>query len=151
MNKHLGLFVDIKFPDDPKQPVLSVLVKREGVRDFCLGLSLLQEALVDALIVTGVDSRKSLKLRRRMRHDDDPRAQMTFKHEAAVIDVPATALKYLLYFFLRYYRDGAAEVDHVDLETTGPELDRASGYLTIKVDDFAAPVSAEEAARRLSL
>ena len=150
MNKLIRISVDIEFPNDPMQPVLKVLVKREAIRDFCLGLCLLQEALVDVLIVADVDSKKSLKLRK-MGIEDDPRAQVAIKQESAMVDLPATALKYLLYFFLRYYRDGVAEVDHVDLETVGLNMKHASGYVTVKVDDFAAPVSPEEAARRLGM
>ncbi len=151
MNKSLRLSVDIEFSNDPMQPVLKVLVKREAVRDFSLGLCLLQEALVDVLIVADVNSKKSLKLRLKMRNEDDQRSQMTVLQETATVDLPATALKYLLYFVLRYYRDGVAEVDHVDLETVGLDTRQVSGYMVVKVDDFAAAVSPEEAARRLSM
>lgn len=52
-----------------------------------------------------------------------------------------------LAFFLRYYRDGCAEVDHIDVEgaaTGGGRFD-----LVLRVGRSDAPVSAEEARRRL--
>jgi hypothetical protein len=50
-------------------------------------------------------------------------------------------------FFLRYFRDGFAEVDHVDIDDTA----NAGGYLTFVVSEFAPPVSPDEAKRRLGL
>lgn len=52
-------------------------------------------------------------------------------------------------FFLKYYRDGRAEVDHLDVEAgwdTGGRCD-----FTLKVSEFQAPVSEREARRRLGL
>src|SRR5436305_1177435 len=106
MNKLLRLAIDIQFLNDPTRPGLKVFVKPEAVRDLCLGLSLLHEALVDALIVAEVGSKKSVKFRVKAGGADDPRGQMSVKQETAIVDLHSTGLKYLLYFFLRYYRDG---------------------------------------------
>lgn len=52
-------------------------------------------------------------------------------------------------FFLKYYRDGVAEVDHFDV--SGLSSDGSSCELVVKVGNAAPPVSGEEARRRLGL
>jgi hypothetical protein len=55
------------------------------------------------------------------------------------------ALDFVRHFFLRYYRDGVAEVDHIDVQNCD------GGYTTICAQDSAPAVSEKEAKRRLGL
>ena len=50
-------------------------------------------------------------------------------------------------FFLKYFRDGCAEVDHMDVEARDDA--GATFDLTLKVAHSAPPVGADEARRRL--
>jgi hypothetical protein len=53
MNKHLQLPVDIELVHHSGQTVLCLRFHREALRDWCLGLTLLNEALIENLLVTG--------------------------------------------------------------------------------------------------
>jgi hypothetical protein len=66
------------------------------------------------------------------------------------LHVSGTELKYWLHFFLKYVRDGYGEVDHLDVETDATNRsDQLPTTIILKVQQFAAPVSRNEAIRRL--
>ncbi|HLJ85253.1 MAG TPA: hypothetical protein VKZ53_00430 [Candidatus Angelobacter sp.] len=58
-------------------------------------------------------------------------------------------LGHVYYFFLKYYRDGLAEVDHLDLEAIDAETGSNEIYVTFNVSESKAPMTPEEAQRRL--
>lgn len=58
-------------------------------------------------------------------------------------------LDYVHQFFLKYYRDGVAEVDHLDLEAVDAETGHEEIYITFQVSESRPPLSPEEAKKRL--
>jgi hypothetical protein len=66
------------------------------------------------------------------------------------IAISSQELDYWLAFFLRYFRDGFAEVDHIDVEMDESEV-AEKVMLTLKVDEAVSPVSEDEARKRLRL
>jgi hypothetical protein len=58
-------------------------------------------------------------------------------------------LEYIQAFFLKYYRDEVAEVDHVDLEAIDVATGKQGEYVTFRVPDSKPPLSAQEVKERL--
>jgi len=73
----------------------------------------------------------------------------TLKKSGAKYSVYLTSksLDCLRFYFLKYYRDGFAEVDHVDFED---EINQ-NGYLTFSVPDFSSGISNSEMQKMLDL
>jgi hypothetical protein len=57
-------------------------------------------------------------------------------------------LGYVGAYLLRFYRDGVAAVDHIDVEA---KIEGTNGYITFYVESFVPPVTEQEARRRLGL
>ena len=112
-----------------------------------LGLALLHEELIDKLSLRPSTGRWTLRLHRSGRACDSRLSR--YGEQRLELALSQLELERWLVFFLKYHRDGQAEVDHLDVETTwttGVPCD-----LVLKVSQFAAPVSADEARRRLGL
>lgn len=114
---------------------------------FALGLALLNEDLVDAVVIRPLNAGWVLRLRRGSR-SYGTRFRWYAKNHLDV-DVVDVELERWLGFFLKSYRDGSPEVDHLDVE--GTMDDGVACNFTLKVADAAPPVSDEEARRRLGL
>jgi hypothetical protein len=112
---------------------------------LCSGLCLLKEQLVERVIFRAEQGSWVVRLGRA----DGAREVLFSKYAPRRLEIQLgeTELERWLVFFLKYFRDGVAEVDHLDVEGT-----LASGQrfdLVLKVACAAPPVSADEARRRL--
>jgi hypothetical protein len=112
-----------------------------------LGLALLSEALVDDLTLRPPRSRWAIRLRKsaelcvlRGRRYGNQRVELV---------IGQVELDRWFVFFLKYFRDGCAEVDHLDAHgawDTGASFD-----FTLRVSMFVPPVSEDEARKRLGM
>jgi hypothetical protein len=100
-------------------------------------------------VVGDLSGEKVLKLRLRIKPEDDPKARISFKSDTSLVELTPMGLKYMQYFFLRYYRDGVAKVDHIDIEAIGIDSEITDVYLTMRVGSSRPSVSPEEAKQRL--
>ena len=137
----LELRVEPSLIDD--QSILNVSVPPGSVKDWLLCLHLVQDNLVEACVFG--DDRASSKLEIQLGRSCEWKAGSQSGH--FIISLTESALGYLRSFFARYYRDGVAEVDHIDIESDEPKF----GYITIGVDEHLQPVSSEEVKRRLGI
>jgi hypothetical protein len=128
------------------QLVVSVDLTNVTLSDWCLNLCLLKEGLVDALVLSG---NRELEVQKDQSIDKADRAKVNIKSSRVQIVVHPIELDYWLSFFLKYYRDGIAEVDHLDVEAIDVSKAHEQLYVVFQVRDAAPPVSAEEARRRL--
>ena len=114
---------------------------------LALGLALVNEDLLDTLVIRPANAGWVL----RVRTSSTPRdiRMQWYATKRLEVRLGQIELERWLVFFLKYYRDGWAEVDHLDSEATwdtGQPCD-----LTLKVANSAPPVSEDEARRRLGL
>ncbi|AGA24786.1 hypothetical protein [Singulisphaera acidiphila] len=137
----LDLSVDSFLMDG--QPILNVSVSLGNAKDWLLCLHLLQDNLIEACVFSN-DSAAS-KLEIRLGASCEWKVGSQSSH--FIVSFTAFALDYLRSFFARYYRDGVAEVDHVDIEVDDPQM----GYITVSVDEHLPPVSSDEVRRRLGI
>ena len=61
------------------------------------------------------------------------------------MNLTTSDLDFVRHFFLRFYRDGLAEVDHIDVQTGD------GGYIIFCAELSVPPLSAEEAERLLGV
>lgn len=118
------------------QRVLKLHVPLAALNDWCIGLQLLSAKLIDAMAIRAASE---TQLRIGIGATSSFEASSPKKIH---IELTADAVEYVMMFFLKYFRDGYAEVDHIDIEVPSGD------YITFSVDDYAAPLSAEELRRR---
>ena len=125
------------------QPLLKVAIRPADVRDWLLCLHLLHDHHIEACVF-GSDENGS-KLEIRLGESCEWRVGSQAGH--FILSLTNCGLDYMRSFFARYYRDGVAEVDHIDFETDEPRM----GYIIVTVDESAAPVSSDEVKRILGI
>ena len=148
MTKRLALPIKVETVHYPGQTVLSIVVAREALKDWCLGLCLLSEGLIETLLIAGNHGQNQKELRVNRLPQDFVGVRTRVTSGAWYLEIADTNLEYLQHFFLKYYRDGVAEVDHLDLEATTGE-DEAI-YVTFKVLETRPPLTPEEAEKWLA-
>jgi hypothetical protein len=116
-----------------------------------LGLCLLKEGLTEGLLVSEERGRKKLELQMVGSSDVRAKAEASFGTETTQLRIASSDLDYLLHFFLKYYRDGVAEVDHLDLQAMSENVEEEESYITFIVPESVLPVNEEEAKKRLGL
>jgi hypothetical protein len=149
MNKVLHIPIEIKLNRYPTQLGLNVFVHEEALQELCLALCLLVEGLIDLLVVGDLHREKILKLRLMGELEDNPKARVSFNTDTSLVELTPTGLKYMQHFFLKYYRDGVAEVDHIDIEAIGTSSENTDVYLTMRVGSSRPSVTPDEAKQRL--
>lgn len=140
----------LKFRQYTSQTVLDIGFEAQGIAKFCLGLCLIKEGLASLVVVH--DKRESVKLSLQVVIQASQQSRTSMKVKGQVVDVSMSAndMDCVLHFFLKYIRDGKAEVDHLDIdiqsENKYPDL-----TLTVRAPQWVEPVALDEAKRRLGL
>ena len=109
-------------------------------------LLLLQEGLVEALAIRYSGSQHRVRV---TSATIEERAIAFWEDDLLRITVPGSELGYWLQFFLKYYRDDMAEVDHIDVEARNKRKNGSVIDIVLKVSRAKAPVNSDEARRRL--
>jgi hypothetical protein len=148
MNKHLQLPVDIDIVRHPGKTVLRLSLHREALCDWCMALSLLKEGLIETLTVTERE-RKGVKVQLLSEPKTGGTVRVSFRPDLNRVAMTRNNLEYVQHFFLKYYRDGVAEVDHLDLQAIDAETGDKEVYVTFRAPESKPPVTPEEARRRL--
>jgi len=145
MKKHLELRVEIELVHYPGQIVLVFVLHRDALSAWTLGLCLLGQGLINELVVTTVqDPRMTVSF---LLNSKTVKDSISIRDRNARINLTANSLGYVGYFFLKYFRDGVADVDHIHLEPVNAKNETID--LTFKVPDSKPPMSAEELRERL--
>lgn len=148
MRKLLDLPISVT--DYGDQKAVSIDIGRNSISEWCLALCLLERNLVRLLTVTSRSELFKLTILKKSQLPNSVRGRVKWQLNEAEVQVSQTELEMWLDFFLKYYRDGIADVDHIDVDI--PVQEDAKGlFITFSVTDFMPPVSSEEARRRLGL
>jgi hypothetical protein len=136
--------------EDPDVSVF-VLIDPEANREWCLGLCLLKEGLIESLTILGERGEYGLKISLDSSLTSR-RGKVRFRRDEVDVSISTTELDYWVRFFLKYYRDGVGDVNHIDVEipSRDPDSTRRLG-LVLQIPDAVAPISEEEARGRLGL
>lgn len=141
MKKFVKTSVPIEEIELDGQSAVEINISPANLRDWCLCLQLLHDKLVEALVFPQSSPSRQVEI------TCGKKSNFGLKVSSDRLEVIFCErdLDYARHFFLRYYRDGAAEVDHIDIQTEHGD------YITITVEEYAPPVSPEEARRRLGM
>jgi hypothetical protein len=129
MNHHSRLPIEIEIIRHRGQSVLRFQFHRDALRDWCLGLCLLKEGLVEAFTTIEQRARGS-KVKFVVGTHVGPKSQITLDAQSSEVVLTENNLDYVQHFFLKYYRDGVAEVDHLDLEAVDTKTEDSDIYIT---------------------
>lgn len=138
--KHLiklsGL-LEVKSIDN--QECVQIKCRKSEVTALALALCLLRDKLIQSIIIVGA---KGSKLE--ISQYPGKFSGVRISKSAGQIDIalPQVSIDMVLHFYLIYYRDGLADVSHVDIETD--ERATTSGYLTFFAADSKEPITAKE-------
>lgn len=150
MKKQLSLALRLKLVQHPGQTVLNIEFETEALAEWCLGLCLLKEGLIPVLLIQERTAKGKLEIQLTGQTKHRARTQASFESNTTRVRMTPDDLDYLLHFFLKYFRDGVAEVDHLDLDVAS-QTNNQDATITFKVPESAKSLSAEEAKRRLGL
>lgn len=152
MKRHLKLPVSFSRRDTGGEVHVVVDFGTAGIEEWCLNLVLLKEEMASSLTLT--NGRDSLALRIGIKRDLDKshRAIATWGGNGALeLQLTLTELECWLSFFLKYFRDGIPDVDHIDLQVKATKSLPKGLFLTLKVAEAKPGVTPNEARRRLGL
>jgi hypothetical protein len=119
---------------------LKIIVSPAALKDWCLCLDLLEESMISELVVPYLSISNRIEIAKQYAIDSS-----SYQGNPLRVLLSERDLNYMRHFFMRYYRDGVADVDHIDIETDKGD------YITLKVEESIAPMSAEEAKRKLGM
>lgn len=128
------------------QRVVMVDLTDVPISEWCLNLCLLKEELVDTLVfLVGKQ-----KLKFEIANIEGSAGAHVFLHSNEVhVKVHPAELECWVNFFLQYYRDGVAEVDHIDVEALTIGKEPEDTYIIFTVKDALPGMSSEEARKML--
>ncbi|MGC1614900.1 MAG: hypothetical protein WA736_09445 [Candidatus Acidiferrum sp.] len=149
MTKRLQLSLEFELKNDQGQRLVLIFLSQESLPKLCLGLTLLSEGLVESFLTTDQTGKTTIEFSIGRHLKIGQFAPSSPSSKTGYVELTPNGLAYLLHFFLKYYRDGAAEVDHIDLQMVGKDTGRNDTYITFRVSDFKSPVSLEGARARL--
>ena len=141
MNKSIQLAIKVNSRTIDGQSVLHVHVPPNCLDQWTLCLQLLHDELVDCCVLFAPAAQFKLELR------CETSSTHLKMNATNVVCLSPQALDCLRCFFLKYFRDGFAEVDHVDIDDDVQH----GGYLTFSVSEYSHPISGEELRKRLGL
>jgi hypothetical protein len=124
----------------------TIEVDKANLDSILLELSLIREDLVERVVFLG---QAGTSISAQLKNDSDW-SSGSFTKEKAVLNLCLREVDFTLSFLLKYYRDGVADVDHIDVAIFDRNSDAEIGTLTIHVADARPPISGEEAMRILS-
>lgn len=127
------------------QRAITIDLAAVPIDHWCLNLCLLKEGLVDAITFAG---KGRLKIEVDQTIERFPRARARSESGLVHLFVHPEEIESWVSFFLKAYRDGMAEVSHIDVEAVSIPDDEEI-YVTFLVGKSAPPISGEEARKIL--
>jgi hypothetical protein len=139
----------LRIKDSEHRMAVFTTIKDARISEWCLNLCLLEYDLIHSLII--VDEASSFRLI--ISRDPSPQpvgGGVQWGKQDIKLHVVHRELTFWLGFFLSYYRDGVADVNHIDAEI--PSLRGTKKfYLVLEVGKVRPPLTPEEAKRLYDL
>jgi hypothetical protein len=135
------------------EDVVIIDIGSADIADWCVCLCLLEKRLVDSIRIADSRCRFSVVVVIDDLLEDAHISKVLSRGpESLTIALTPTECRRWMNVFLKYYRDGIFDVDHIDVDVTS-EIPGYEQRLTVTFKGMAAvpPVSAEELARRLNV
>jgi hypothetical protein len=154
MTKTLQIALELELVRYTGQTSLGVVLDSKAIRDWTLGLCLLQQDLIEVLVVTDQKTKRQLNMRLAgpRRKKDMPNRRFLRKSEAVFetdvtrLEMTRDFLDYVIEFYLIYFRDGTGQVNHIDMDVVAP-AESQEATITFKVPLSVPAVSHSEPKR----
>ncbi len=128
--------------------IVEIDLRQVEVADWTLNLCLLSRGLVESLTFV---TNKQLRIEKDEKIKAVARAIVTIGSDQIRLVANPVELGYWESFFLKYYRDSMAPVDHIDVEAlAGPDL-KDQVDVIFKVGNARPPLSAEEVRKLIGM
>ena len=128
---------------------VTVSVNQESLASWCMELVLLEKGLTEFLTITDQSYSTRLELLVDPKIHQSTRGKFTKSAKGISLSVTPTELELWSSFFLKYYCNEVADVDHLDLEVRSEASDEL--FLVLKAENFLTPMSETEVRHRLNL
>jgi hypothetical protein len=135
---------------DKNQTIISISLEYEAIPEWCLDLCLLENDLIQSVVITNDPGTFKLTISKNPSLSRTERGRVKWHSGGAEIQISQTELDMWCDYFLRYYRDGIANVDHIDVDIS-PKKDARGLFITFKVDSAVPSIPEKEARRKLNL
>lgn len=150
MNRLLQLPLTL-IEDNTRQQLAEVDLGLDSIAAWCLDLCLLEKRLIDTVTIVGGRAGAP-----KLRIECDPNVPapgvVHWLPDGMCLRITHVELEHWIHFFLKHYRDGVGEVNHIDVDVPPAETDSLKGlFLVLRVPSALQPVSEEEARRILGL
>jgi hypothetical protein len=130
------------------RPSIAILVPADAIEHWCLMLCLIEKRLIETVYIVAPQRRMDFQLQI---DENCPTRSTTsvrwLSPTSAELRVCRPELERWTDFYLKYYRNGFGEVDHIDVEFESPNGDRGLDVALI-VPSMLRPRPADEALRR---
>jgi hypothetical protein len=127
-----------------EQRVIRIHVSPETLHIWVLDLCLLREKLIQSLHILDLHDKNKLEIVIDERMKAQQRAQIWFEKHRIRLALSRNEFDCWFHFFLKYFRDGVAEVDHFDTEPHTENYTYQDVYVTLMVDQSAPAIPSTE-------
>jgi hypothetical protein len=119
--------------------------------ECCMSMCMLYFDIVQS--VSLADRTSGLEIIISMRSAARKSARGTYRRseKQMYVSVTSVELGYWVSFLLRYYRDGVAEVDHMDVDLLPSNQDEKRSTLIFRFEHAASPLPGDDLRRKLGL
>jgi hypothetical protein len=123
---------------------VNIWLPEERIADWCLQLCLLDQGLIDHVIMENERS-EPFRLALRISPKLVGRGYMQWQDNPPSLLIDSGRTGYIQHFFLCYYRDGAGDVDHCDVDVSAMYSDiRVGLHMQLYVPKVKPPMSRQE-------
>lgn len=148
MKKLLKLPITLQENEDLQ--LVTIDIGFDIIEEWCLALCLIEKDLEESIIILNEQGSLKIEISKDANLSQSKRGRVNWHSKEWKLVISLTELEMWIQFFLKYYRDSMAEVDHIDLDLSTVQPKKDFLFL-LKATEFTPPVSAEEAKRRLDL
>ena len=123
--------IKVESKDYGHQKVIKIAIDDSTSQQLCILFLLLKEALVDTLELNFLNFSIFLNLQKK---NSSYFSTVDLKKNIFKGTISLNSLEYILSFLLKYYRDGFAEAEHIDVDFANKGGEEVT--LTIKCDSY---------------
>jgi hypothetical protein len=145
----ITLAIETGVKEYSEQIVYSIILTRETLAEWCLGLSLVKYALVDSLVLSKSSRAGKVAIKGLDTKERSAKAEIYVESSIVQLRLTPTQLDYILAFCLKYYRDGIADVDHIDIPAVVVGKKKLDAYITVVAAEYVPPMTPDELRKRL--
>ncbi len=151
MKQRFAAVIEMSSVGKQNEYIVKLRIPTGSQAGFTLALVMLRYMVVEAIVIHDPDNAHSqlVEIRYDSRHQV---STPTFAFDnRLVLNLTDRDIDYWLIFFLRYCRDGIAEVDHLDVELDSESGDDTRLSIIVAVENSQPSVPGDEARRLLGL